>query len=336
MRITVLRTFSNSCDPIYEPLRGLGHEVRAIVYDVANIRGPERELISNNLTACGNEVVDDFGSLPGRVNGHNPDCVVMIGCCDAGGALMPDVGVLRAIGEHRPLILICCDGSETDWWPQLERYHDSGAFALQVNIDGVKVGPIGEWGLTTLCPVSDEFFVDVPWDQKDISLGFCGSFQMEDPVGGIAHPRGPRIRELVQAGLLDVRTRDGAASPKGYREYLSRCRCVWNHAATGSGDRMHVKARVLEVALAGAVLFESAGAPTSKWFDPGFDYFEYESALQLRDKLQWIDGHQEEAQEVAMSLQRKVREQHSPAAFWKKVFQRVDEPWRIRHGFVAA
>ena len=192
--------------------------------------------------------------------------------------------------------------------------------------------------MTTLCPVSDEFFIDTPWDQRDISLGFCGSFQMEDPVGPgtITHPRGPWVRQMVQAGLVNIRTRDGEASPKGYREYLSRCRCVWNHAATGSGDRMHVKARVLEVALAGALLLETEGSPTRDWFELCNDYVEYKDIWHVKSLVEYVDQFPQEAEVMAKSLQRKVREQHSPAAFWKKVFQKVDEPWRVRHGFVAA
>jgi hypothetical protein len=335
MRVTVLRTFSTSCPPIYEPLRGLGHEVKPIVYDLMNVHNAgDYEQHRRQFSAEGIEVLPDhryFERLPALVDSQGPDWVLMIGCCDAGGALMPNVDVLREIGRRHPFVHLCCDGSEADWWPQLRRYQDAGCFALQVNIDGVRDGPIGEFGMTGLCPIDPAGFPDPPrpWAERPVRLGFRGSYQLGDPPpGGYLHPRTPAIRSLLGAGLLTISDRDHTdPSQAGYRDFLSSCRCVWNHAATGSGDRMHVKARVIETALAGAVLFENEMSPTCQWFEMGKDYRCYQGPDQgisdIRRGLEWLEGNPEEAQKMALSLRRKVIERHSPSAFWGKVLERI-------------
>lgn len=334
MRVTVLRTFSTSCPPIYEPLRALGHEVKPIVYDLMNVhnRG-DYERHYRQLTAEGCEVLPDhryFERLPALVDAMRPEWVLMIGCCDAGGAQMPNVDVLTEIGRRRPFVHLCCDGSEKDWWPQLQRYHDAGAFALQVNIDGVRTGPIGEHGMTALCPIDPAGFPDPPrpWTERPVRLGFRGSYQLTDPPpGGYLHPRTPAIRELLAAGLLTISERDhGDPSQAGYREFLSSCRCVWNHAATGSGDRMHVKARVLEAALAGAVLLEQEGSPANEWFRPGLHYSTYRHLDDVRHTLETMDRMPEVYESMALNLRRVVIANHSPGAFWMRVLLGVIEP----------
>jgi hypothetical protein len=338
MRVTVLRTFSTSCPPLYEPLRGLGHEVQPIVYDLMNVYNiGDRNEHRRQLHAAGCEVLDDavqFEGLPARVNAYAPDLVVMIGCCDAGGAQMPNTDVLRAIGQQHPFVHICCDGSETDWWPQLARYHEAGCFALQINIDGVRIGPVGEYGLTTLCPIDPAGFPNPPrpWAERPVRLGFRGSYQIDDPApGGYLHPRTPAIRELLAAGLLTISERDHHdPAQTAYRDFLSSCRYVWNHAATGSGQRMHVKARVIETALAGAVLVETAGSPTADWFEPGEDYLTYPA-----DDVSWgvrsllDNGAYDKG--VAANLRRKVLEQHTPAAFWAKIVNALSQRLTLTH-----
>jgi hypothetical protein len=333
--VTVLRTFSTSCNPIYDPLRALGNDVRVIVYDLMNVhnRG-DYENHYRRLTTAGYEVLPDaryFERLPALVDSQAPDWVLMIGCCDAGGALMPNVDVLAEIGRRRPFVHLCCDGSEKDWWPQLQRYHDAGCFALQVNIDGVKVGPIGEHGMTALCPISPAGYPDPPrpWAERPVRLGFRGSYQLSDPPpGGYLHPRTPAIRSLLGAGLLTISDRDHTdPSQAGYRDFLSQCRCVWNHAATGSGDRMHVKARVIETALAGALLIEPMGSPTEEWFKPGLDYLPYSAdsdglVPSISHILKLVDAHSH-IFEMANILRRKVLTHHSPAAFWGRVLEHL-------------
>jgi hypothetical protein len=294
-RVVVLRTFTSSCVPIFSPLRRLGHEVSEITYDLRGV---------------------DFGALPARVAELRPDWVLLMGCADdQPTALVPTVDVLSDIGRVFPLVHLCCDGSEPVWWPQLERYRDSGAFALQINVDGVRVGPIAEDGITCLCPIDPASLPDPPRPhaERTVRLGFCGS-------SGGDHPRTRALESIMD--VLTIRPRDHD-SPAGYLDFLSSCRCAWNHAATGTGDRSHVKARVIEAALAGALVLETAGSPTRRWFAPGEDYLEYNSADEVREHLAWADVRPEEAEAMALRMRRKIVESHSPALLWDEVIRKI-------------
>lgn len=294
-RVVVLRTFTSSCVPIFSPLRRLGHEVLEITYDLRGV---------------------DFSALPGQVTDLRPDWVLLMGCADdQPTALVPSVEVLAKLGRAFPLVHLCCDGSEPVWWPQLLRYRDSGAFALQINVDGVRVGPIAEDGITCLCPIDPATLPDLPrpWSERTVRLGFCGS-------SGGDHPRTHAMDSI--SDVLTIRPRDHD-SPAGYLDFLSSCRCAWNHAATGTGDRSHVKARVIEAALAGAVVLETARSPTREWFASGEDYLEYEDADEVRSHLAWVDARPETAEAMTLSLRRKIVERHSPALLWDEVIRRI-------------
>jgi len=92
---------------------------------------------------------------------------------------------------------------------------------------------------------------------------------------------------------------------------------------TGTGDRMHVKGRVIEAALAGAVLFETRGSPTLNWFVPGEDYISCVGYGEVQLYLDLLDRHPDYAQKMANNMRRKVIERHSAPVFWKQVFERI-------------
>lgn len=321
MRVTVLRTFSSNCVDTYEPLRTMGHEISTIVYDLVNVHdATDKENLKKSLDGTAYFIMhpDQFEQLPELVNVTNPDLVLMIGCCDSGGlALVPSASTLAKIGQRHPFVHLCFDGSETVWWRQLCDYYDHNSFALQINIDGVKVGPIGERGWTVLTPIDLAGFPNPPrvWGDRSYRLGFCGGW-------GGAQLRTTALNELLAAGLVHIRPRDDGSS-HGYREFLSQCQCVWNHAVTGTGDKMHVKGRVLETALAGAVLFENEDSPTANWFTSGVDYISYRNTLDVARGLKWVDANPIAAQTMAQSLREKVIAQHSPRVLWGRVIEHL-------------
>lgn len=293
MRVAVLTTGTNNTKPIYEPLRALGHDLTTIIYDAMN----------------------DHVALPVMVDAINPDWVLLIGAIEAHhGKPVPKVDVLGKIGERHLLIHLCCDGGEPAWWQQLQSYYDDGNFALQVNIDGVRIGPIGDRGLVMLCPIDAAQFPNPPrpWDDRPISLGFGG---------GVTAIRAPSISDLQRRGLLTHRPRDDGGYD-GYREFLCSCRCTLNNALTGGGTGlMHVKARVIEAALAGSLVLEQEGSPAADWFEPGVDYLTYGNADDVAQRLDWVSTNSAEAETMALRLRSKVMAEHSPAMFWGRVLE---------------
>lgn len=297
MRVTVLTTHTNNTPAFYEPLRALGHEVFIIVYDIIS--------------------QDAFHHLPWMVDANKPDFVVWIGAHPQFHPRpIPDIPLLAKIGKKYPFINLCCDGAEPVWWPVLQEYYDNKVFTVQVNIDGVRTGPIGDRGLTLLSPFDPGLYPDPPrpWGARTVELAFPGQ------AGN--HPRSTILMDLVNRGVITFRPRtDG--NPEAYRDYLETCKCIWNHPSTGSTERKHVKGRTIEAAHAGALLFEQEGSPLEDWFESGKDYLTYNSAEDVVNKLNWVRVNLTEAETMAGRLRAKVLRDHSPAIFWSHVLSAI-------------
>lgn len=298
MRATVLRTHSLSCNPIYEPLRCLGHEVKDFSYfDVG--------------------VAPDHRKLRDSVIASMPDFVVFIGQHDDGKDQVPPIHILKEIATMFPMVHICCDGSETVWWPQLEAYRTAMPSMLNVNIDGVRVGFFEQHGLTTLCPMhAKPFDVHVrPLADRLVRVGFCGGW-------GVNHPRGDDIEELLRLGYIHAVKRP-FNDYDGYRQFLCSCLCVFNHAHTGTADHMHVKARTVETGLARSILLEPEGSPLAEWFVPGVEYLTYSSLEDVMVKSKVIDPYSNRFISMCSNFRLKMIFEHSASAFWPKVLQRI-------------
>lgn len=297
MKVVVLTTHTPNTVPVYGSLLPLGHEIEVIVYD--------------KMTHL--EHVD----LPRRIAEIRPDMVLMIGAIEKyHGLPVPSVGVLKSIGAHHKAVHICFDAADRPWWPYLEEYQRADCFALQVNIDGVKAGPIGEFGLTQLTPIDPTIYPSPPrpWAERKTLMGFAG---------GKGHgTRRDTIDGLLLYGLVR-HLAEGYVPQETFIDFMSGCKGVINHPMTGSGRSMHVKGRVVETPLAGAVLFEVADSPTRNWFEPDVDYVAYDDLKAVARGMSWMAECPGQAQEMAARLRAKVLAEHSPAAFWKNITSRI-------------
>ena len=203
----------------------------------------------------------EHNDLPAIIDAFAPGWVLYIGAIVGHhGKPVPDVGVLAQIGAAHLLVHFCCDGAEPYWWRQLDQYYDAGRFALQVNVDGVKIGPIGDRGLTLLCPVDVTKFDDRPWNKRRHACGFAG---------GLHGGRAEIFRMLVSEGSVTLRDRDADPGQEGYRSFLEDCRVGINAAYTGGNTgQMHVKFRsqVMERIGIGRALLPAREVPNRHWF----------------------------------------------------------------------
>jgi hypothetical protein len=298
-RVAVLRTYSASCDPIVGPL---GRCVRVMSLPYCSERG----LLQDRQSLCG--VVHEF----------RPNLIVVLGNHDDGKSnLALPVATLSALSVIAPMVHICCDGSEAVWWPQLEEYSRNFE-ALHINIDGVRAGffaghsAIDRW--TTLCPIDEASFPSPPPLLRDrpIRLGFCGGW-------GAGHPRGDDIEKLVALNAVAAVKRP-FEEYGSYVDFLTRCRAVFNHAHSGTADHMHVKARVVETALAGAVLVEPFASPTHLYFERDVDYLSYTDLSDMTGKCENLILPKAIA--MASNLRKKVLAEHTAEKFWKRIFAR--------------
>ncbi len=297
MKALFLVTGTNEVLKYAESLGGLGHQIRLLRYDLPGLS-------------------DD--TLSSRVKEEKPEIIVYIG---SRWGQQPSPAALASINAHvAPMVHICSDAADTPWHDALRNYHQQSSFALQVAIDGSHKWPTSERGLTLLTPVDPKMFGEpAPHAQRSIICGYAGN-----PGAGIGN-RTKMLSELLGLKVIDqLHIRSNLPhTNEMYNRFLGLCRMSISMAWTGTEQAMHVKGRVLESALAGAVLLESRGAPTSYWFRPGLDYLEYSTAEEARDIVRRLEHEPESTQAMAWSLRERVIREHSPARFWEQIFSRL-------------
>lgn len=297
MKIIVLTTGTNNTLPLYEPLKDLGHAVTVITYDAMSY--------------------DEHDGLPATIRKARPDFVLYIGAIEEHhGKPVVSADVLGEIGAAVRLVHLCCDGAEPYWWEQLDRYYDVGRFALQINIDGMRTGPIGDRGMTVIPPTDLSKFKNKPWGERSVLCGFSG---------GLHAGRHNLFLPLAAKGLLHRRARLDGSGYDEFRAYIEDCKIGINAAQTGGGvGGLHVKYRASgELPGAGCLVLETAGSPLADWFVPGEEYLEYQDADDAEAKIEWARRHQREARAMALRMRKRVEEEHSPAVFWSQVFDRL-------------
>ncbi len=230
---------------------------------------------------------------------------------------MPQPSTLRRLRDICPVVLLSGDLSDPPWWPYLHTFYDEKCFDLAVNFDGNPRWPKPDNYLELLTPIAHEFYMSPkPLAQRLIRFGFCG---------GCASPsRWEIIGYLVDHAGLKIKPREETyGTYDRYARWMMECQLTVNVPFSGSDDSRQVKGRVLEAGLAGTCLLEHESSAAQHWFEAGVDYVVYrtreEAAALSRELL--ADVPRMEA--IAQRLQKKVREQHSPEIFWKRVFEAV-------------
>jgi hypothetical protein len=246
---------------------------------------------------------------------EHPDVILFCGIAD--GTRMPSPPTIRRMRDICPVVFLSGDLSDPPWWPYLHTFYDERCFDLFVNFDGNANWPKPGNALDLLTPIAHEFYMSPkPLSQRLIPFGFCG--------GCASGSRAEIINHLVAHAGLKILPRDERyGTYKRYAEFMMECRLTVNVPISGSDNSRQVKGRVLEAGLAGTCLLEHESSAAQHWFTPHEDYVVYrtkEEAVELsRELLSDIPR----MQEIALRLQRKVRENHSPEKFWARVFERI-------------
>lgn len=250
------------------------------------------------------------------------DLIVYVGV--NGGDCLPDIKVFHKLRDAAPTILICPEASDRTWWhPLLTTYAKNDCFDLMINIDGNPDWPGADRGVTALTPRATKPWGDpLPWRDRLINCGFCG---------GNSHPF--RKQMLAQLGA-DVMWRGGDPRPNTWPDYVAwtkQCKMILNMARHGGGNGEHVKGRVVEAGLGGCLVLETHGSPLRHWFEPGVDYVEYSNAEDARTLIASCLKNPAPAILAADKMRAKILRDHSPAAFWGRIFSALgmDEKTRV-------
>jgi hypothetical protein len=216
---------------------------------------------------------------------------------------------------------LCSDAADQPWFDLLREYHMAGCFTLQVAIDGSRKWPLSDSQMTALTPVDGVTFQhgDKPHAARGVMCGYAGN-----PGCGPGSKRTDLLVKLLEAKAIDMRARTNLPHTyEAFCDFLQNCRMSVNIAYSGTEAALQVKGRVLESALAGSLLLETADSPTRDWFTPGIDYLEYRSAADLTEIIESLRDKPDLTQRIAMSLRSRVMTEHSPERFWKRCFLRM-------------
>jgi hypothetical protein len=297
LKALFLITGTNETIKYAESLKSLGHQVRMARYDLPGLS-------------------DEM--LYSQVKAEAPDLIVYIG--SRWGQQPSAVALAQINAKVAPMVHICSDAADIPWHDALRIYSQASSFSLQVAIDGSHKWPGSAQGLTLLTPVDPKAFGDpLPHEQRNIICGYAGN-----PGAGTGK-RTQMLSDLLERKVIDqLHIRSNLPhTNEMYNRFLGLCRMSVSIAHTGTEAAMHVKGRILESALAGALVLETKGSPTSYWFRPGLDYLEYESADEAADIVRRLTNDPAATQAMALSLRQRVLDEHTPEKFWAHIFEKL-------------
>lgn len=201
---------------------------------------------------------------------YAPDVVFYLGANVGLG--LPAYSTFKQLRNDAVVVHLCWDAADLPWWSELAEYAKQECFDLQVSLDGCRTAPVD---MATPPPISRALFDRKR--QRDIACGFSGQIVDQDGV-----PRTVIIRSLAERNLITVRKRE-RGSYSEHVDFLCRCVIALNTSWCGSGQRHHLKIRVMEAAWAGAALLEPEASPIDDWFprDSFFSYRDADEAAQI-------------------------------------------------------
>ncbi len=236
---------------------------------------------------------------------YEPDVIFYASGCAGSG--LPSADTLRALREFAKTIHLCGDSTDQPWHPVLHDYKKKECFDLQVGIDGPLEAPVDMATISIMSPA--HYAGDAV---KDIHCGFSGQY-------GPNTIRETLVTTLEKNDLVTVRHRN-SGSYSEYAGFLLRCEMVFNVCLTGSAERMQVKGRVSESALAGAALLEMEGSPAEVWF-PRECIFFYTNIIDAARIIK--EASKNEIADKAELFYKTMREKYDPEDVYGEMLQRV-------------
>jgi hypothetical protein len=236
-----------------------------------------------------------------------PDVIFYASGCAGSG--LPSTDTLRALRNYAKTIHLCGDSTDQPWHPALLDYKRKECFDLQVGIDGPIEAPVD---MATISLMSPRHYNGTPTPTRDIICGWSGQYGPNTIREGL-------ITALERNKLLTVRMRD-AGPYSEYAAFLRRCEMVFNVSLTGSAERLQVKGRVSETALAGAALLEMEGSPVDRWF-PRESVFFYTDLIDAARIIK--EASQAEIADKAALFHQTIREKYNPRDVYGEMLARV-------------
>lgn len=260
---------------------------------------------AEHLTYNHNGIRNDWQMLEAAQR-IRPDVVFWIGAHQAPGN--PKCETFKKVRDVAPLVNLCSDAADKPWHHFLKLYDNRGCFDLQVAIDGAHEAPVD---LAVLTPIDSAPFAGGRF--RDIRCGFSGNV-------GRGNLRSEVVNALAWFGGLTIRSRAGDNSYDEHARFLKRCQMLLNLSRTGSGQRHHIKGRVLEAGWAGCALLESEGSPIGQWFAPDC-YVSYGHPTDAAAIISSIDDRQIDL--AARRLTEEVKARFTAKQIYTQILERA-------------
>jgi hypothetical protein len=295
MRALFLRTWTIDCEKHWLSLQCLGHEISTLQYD--------------------DKPHEQHEELVAAAKAINPDIIVFLGAIEKYHLKpVPQPVILRKFRDIAPTIHLCSDASDHPWWEWLKLYDQSECFDLQVSIDGNFECPIADFknGLIKLTPTDPAAFKPLPWSERNVMAAITGGLGHGERAALIAFlTASPDVEWVRKVSYEEMCT------------FMCRSKLSVNHWMNGTGDKYHVKGRVIETGWAGACLLERSNPHTSYWFKPGVEFLEYGELKEASRKLEWVKANSDAAGEIAQRFHERMVKEHHPKVFWGSVFDKL-------------
>lgn len=117
--------------------------------------------------------------------------------------------------------------------------------------------------------------------------------------------------------------REGNLSAEVYAETIRSSKIGINFSLS-LAKFYQTKGRVFEVTASCSMLLELKNPSTAKLFEPGKDYVEFETQLELVDKIRYYLEHEDERSQIAINGYNKYQSNYTAFHYWKKIMDRIE------------
>ena len=123
-------------------------------------------------------------------------------------------------------------------------------------------------------------------------------------------------------GLVIVQNRINQISQLEYAEILGKSKIGINFSY--STDQHQLKARVFEIILSGALLFESNNNQISELFNENIDYVSFNTNEELVEKMNFYLNNDSERNKIITNAEFKLKNLYNGIRFWEIIFKKLN------------
>ncbi len=153
-------------------------------------------------------------------------------------------------------------------------------------------------------------------DKQDIDVSFIGSLRQPYRAECIDY-----AREKIPGLVINGGQREVNLTPYEYARLIRRSKIGINFSLSPGYNQ--VKGRVYEILASESMLLEDKNQATSKLFEPGVDYVEFENPQDLADKIHYYLEHDDERLDIASQGYATYINKYSTQKFWDTIMERI-------------